>query len=137
MNERSTGAGRVSNLTDEARARGAASTRVKSLVSMEAVQGYLAIIGYVLDGVEWAKLSLRAKAELLNKSEACSPHGLRFGAMQVKRLEAKARDIVNALEGGYLTAERLGELSNAPSDDIRGLVAAYQILGSAVQYYGE
>ena len=134
MNDQTKGAGRVSNLTDEARARGAASTHEKSLVNMEAVQGYLAIIDYTLGGVEWGALSLRAKAELLNKSWACSPSGFRFSAVQVSRLEAKARRIVYAIEYGNLTAEKLGELSNAPANDIRGLVAAYHILSSAVHY---
>lgn len=95
---------RVSNLTDEARAAGTASTRSNSLVS-ENTWRALAFIHEARKGGGWDGLSLRAKAELLEAAGHATPQGLTFSAVQVSRLEAKMPAYVEALQGALKQAQ--------------------------------
>lgn len=95
---------RVSNLTDERRAAGAASTRLNSFRN-ERTRRALAFIHEAQKGGEWGGLSLRAKAELLEAAGHATPKGLTFSAVQVSRLEAKMPAYVEALQAELKQAQ--------------------------------
>jgi hypothetical protein len=144
MNDPNKGAGRVSNLTDEARARGAASTRLNALFKMETVLIFGAVIDLHLRGV-WRGRSLRAKAQLLANEGDCTPWGFyEWSAVQVSRIEAKARHLVAAFDAGELDRERVYELIDtpqpkgfAPPEFIDGLFERIEALREAVEKQSE
>lgn len=141
MNDQTKGAGRVSNLTDEARARGAASTRTHACFKMEAVMSFLAVARLHSNG-NWRGRSLRAKAELLEGN--CTPDGNgNWRAAQVARLEAKARGLIEVLEAGELQPEHVFALIEtprkgfAPPECIAQLFESFEYLREAVEKESE
>lgn len=114
MNDQTKGAGRVSNLTDEARARGAASTRLNALFKMESVLVFEAVIDLHSRGV-WRGCSLREKAGLLTNRDGFTPWGyFDWSAAQVSRVEAKARYLLAEVDAGRLDRARVYELIDTP-----------------------
>lgn len=141
MNDPNKDAGRVSNLTDEARARGAESTRLKSLVSMEAVTALVVVAACHQDDV-WRGLSLRAKADVLSGRHKAPQVYTAWGAfewsaVQVSRLEEKGRRLLHLVDAGELDRERAYELSNAPSEYIDALFEKLEYLREAVEKQSE
>ena len=128
MNDQTKGAGRVSNLTDEARARGASSTRLNALFNMEAVQALRGLMRWQkLES--WDELPLRGKANLLEGDGVLTPQGFNgWSAVQVKRLEAKAAHILELIDAGELDLDEVYKLSNAPDEDIDELMMDFEYL---------